>query len=136
MNSPALTKKYRPYFTLPELEFLAQAVRTSAIAENESPPIELLRYLEKYISDIRSGFRQENHTLAPSLEQKLELDNSPAQENTAQKLVRMRNLYTAWQSNCTLSIPELELVEQYRYLHDLMSSTEEQKYEHKNGITF
>ena len=130
-----LTKKYRPYFTLPELEYLASSVRASSVNAGESPPIDLLRYLERYILDIKEGFRKENHTLAPTLTQKLELDDSP-KETSAQKLVRAQNLYTAWQANCTLSIPELELVEEYRYLHDLMSPTEESKYESKKGITF
>ena len=135
MNTPALTKKYRPYFTLPELEFLASSVRKSSITENQSPPIDLLRYLESYIHDIKQGFRKENHTLQPTITQKLELDDSP-RENTAQKLVRMQNLYLAWQANASLTIPELEIVEEYRYLHDLMSPAEEQRYESKKGVTF
>lgn len=135
MNTPSSTKKYRPYFTLPELEFLASAVRKSSLSAGESPPIDLLRYLESYIHDIKQGYRKENHTLQPTLAQKLELDDSP-RENTGQKLSRMQNLYLAWQANASLTLPELEIVEEYRYLHDLMSPTEESRYESKKGITF
>ena len=126
-----LTKKYRPYFTLPELEFLASAVRKSSLSEGELPPIDLLRYLERYISDIKAGFRQENHTLKPSLEQRLELEDAGHAPKTSPSV-----LYSAWQANATLTIPELEIVAEYRYLNDLMTPKEEADYESKAGIKF
>ena len=59
------TRKYRPYFTLAELKHLHSLCHSS----NQVSP--LTGYLGKYISDIESGYRIANHTLAPSVEQKL-----------------------------------------------------------------
>jgi hypothetical protein len=64
------TKKYRPYFTLPELSYITIQV----IKEGSNPILE--RYLKKYISDIKEGFKQENHTLKPSIEEKLGFTDS------------------------------------------------------------
>lgn len=133
-SNPSSTKKYRPYFTLPELEFLASAVRTSSVQENQVPPIDLLRYLERYIEDIRAGFREANHTLAPTISQRLELEDAPTSA-PARKLDGAI-LYAAWQANCTLTIAELAAVQEYKYLNDLMTPAEEKAYEAKNGITY
>lgn len=61
------TKKYRPYFTLSELEEIYNALTQMQSNLN----LELRRYIGKYINDIRDGYRVENHTLKPSLEEKL-----------------------------------------------------------------
>jgi hypothetical protein len=34
--------------------------------------------MQKYIADIKSGFRQENHILLPSIEEKLGFENEPS----------------------------------------------------------
>ena len=131
MITPSLTKKYRPYFTLPELEFLAIAVRKSSVAENEIPPIDLLRYLERYIEDVRIGARQQNHTLAPTITQRLELEDSPSLET---RKLDGATLYLAWRANCTITVAELSAVQEYKYVNDLMTPKEEADYERKNGI--
>jgi len=70
------TKKYRPYFTLSELRFLATLCRDSK--HQSAKPVEI--YLSKYISDIESGFRSANHVTKPTLEDKLELTSSPSDD--------------------------------------------------------
>ena len=61
------TQKYRPYLTLNELVILTDAI--SGIEKYQA----LHRYLTKYVRDIKDGFRRANHTLAPTIEEKLEL---------------------------------------------------------------
>ena len=60
-----MTKKYRPYLSLPELRHLV-----SVLTQHE-PTSGLCRYLSRYLLDVESGYRNPNHTGLPSLEQKL-----------------------------------------------------------------
>ena len=66
-----MTRKYRPYFTLPELRHLV-GVMTAA-----EPTSSLCRYLTRYLLDIEQGYRTANHTGLPSLESKLGFSDSP-----------------------------------------------------------
>jgi hypothetical protein len=134
MNFPSSTKKYRPYFTISELREISNALRHYPAASfGKLPPIDLLRYIDRYILDIESGYRKENSINLPSLEARLELEDS-----APQNLPKLdgKILYTAWQANATLTPRELEAVLEYRYLNDLMTPTEEKAYETKNGITY
>jgi hypothetical protein len=60
-----MTKKYRPYLSLPELRHLV-----SVLTQHE-PTSGLCRYLSRYLLDVESGYRSANHTGSPSLEEKL-----------------------------------------------------------------
>ena len=110
-----------------------QAVRKSSISESQVPPIDLLRYLERYVEDIQVGFRQENHTSAPTISERLELDD-PAPAGKTPKLDGAI-LYIAWRANCTLTLAEFAAVAEYKYLNDLMTPKEEAEYESKQGIS-
>lgn len=63
-------KKYRPYFSLPELKELQSLVHS----KNRLSP--LSRYLDKYILEIEAGHRDSSLTLKPTLEQELGFDES------------------------------------------------------------
>ena len=97
-----MSKKYRPYFTLPELRHLV-----SVLVQHE-PTSSMCRYLQRYLLDVESGFRQANHVGLPSVEQSLGFTAEP----------RTRH----------------ESEQQYRYDNDLMSPTEEYEYEVSQGI--
>ena len=99
-----MTRKYRPYFTLPELRHLV-----SVLVQAE-PTSGLCRYLSRYLLDVESGYRSPNHTGSPSLEDKLGFSSS-------------NNARTKHESE-----------QQYRYDNDLMSPQEEYEYEVSQGI--
>lgn len=65
-----MTRKYRPYFTLPELRHVVSVMIAS------EPTSSLCRYLSRYLFDIENGYRTANHTGLPSLEDKLGFSNS------------------------------------------------------------
>lgn len=114
------TKKYRPYFTLPELKTIS-----SALKNTQSPSLPLVRYIDKYISDIEAGLRQESFTLAPSIEQKLGL-TSPAKSSTITDLVTLYNSQGNFES---FTPAQIKLLQEHRYLQGLMSPEEESEYE-------
>ena len=60
-----MTKKYRPYLSLPELRHLV-----SVLTQHE-PTSGLCRYLSRYLLDVESGYRSANHTGPDSVEVKL-----------------------------------------------------------------
>ena len=66
-----MTRKYRPYFTLPELRHLV------VVLTQTEPTSSLCRYLSRYLLDVESGYRTANHTGSPSLEDKLGFSDSP-----------------------------------------------------------
>jgi hypothetical protein len=70
-------KKYRPYFTLEELKHLEQCLM--ALPSMQKAP--LTKYLHHYISDIDAGFRASNHTLKPSINEKLGFANDALEEH-------------------------------------------------------
>jgi hypothetical protein len=65
-------KKYRPYLTLAELEVIQSALDFSS---RELDCNSIYKYLSKYISDIRSGYRAENHVLKPGIEERLGIES-------------------------------------------------------------
>lgn len=58
-------KKYRPYFTLPELRHLV-----SVLVQAE-PTSSLTRYLSRYLLDVESGYRAANHIGSGGVAEKL-----------------------------------------------------------------
>jgi hypothetical protein len=97
-----MSKKYRPYFTLPELRHLV------LVLVQVEPTSSMCRYLQRYLLDVESGFRQPNHTGAPSLEQSLGFEKESRTKHESEQ--------------------------QYRYDNDLMSQQEEYEYEVSQGI--
>jgi hypothetical protein len=79
-------KKYRPYLTLSELRLLQSSLEETP-QKHKGHKI-LSRYLQKYISDIESGYRSSNHTLKPSLEEQLGIRESDPDETIEAELER------------------------------------------------
>lgn len=101
-------KKYRPYFSLPELKHL----HSLSLADNQLSSI--TRYLGKYILDVDSGYRVASINIAPSLEDKLGFTESAARGD---KTIFMKE-------------------QERRYLANEMNAMEEQIYESSLGLSF
>lgn len=99
-------KKYRPYFTLPELKHLHQ------LSHVDNQLSLMTRYLGRYILEIDSGYRTPNHTTEPSMEDKLgfSVNISGAGKNAYEK------------------------EQEKRYLADEMNSEEEMLYLSSMGV--
>lgn len=123
------TKKYRPYFTLSELEHITQCVKS-----NNPLNLSLIQYLDKYILDIKSGHRQENHTLKPTISESLGFTRpeSPNDSINPELLLQIYHRDSGFKS---LSIREIKILQKYRYENDLMSPEEESTYLASEGVT-
>lgn len=97
------TRKYRPYLTLSELKYLRD------LAKDSAPAGQLTLYLDRYILDIDSGYRKENHVSKPTIQDKLGF--SEPQELTNYEAEQLR-----------------------RYENDEMSPDEESAYELSQGL--
>lgn len=118
-------KKYRPYFTLAELEALA------SFLPSEDPKIyPLRRYLMKYTSDIRSDLRLPNIELAPTIEDSLGLSDSAPDTKTPEELFRKYKI----SNGLGMSAKDLESALKYGYENDMLSAAEEMKFEKSQGI--
>lgn len=125
------TKKYRPYFTLLELKYLSDTLKLS-----HPPNIYMIRYMDKYISDIEAGFREPNHALKPSLEEKLDMMHESLNEDLNSRGAQLFNLYTSQQNTFkSFSPKDIEVLQEYRYSNNLMSNIEETQYEFSLGLT-
>ncbi len=117
-------QKYRPYFTLGELKELVSALKQSPSTQRLS----LIQYLDGFILQIERGIRKPNHTIQPSLLQRLELDDStpiPISHEVTGKMA-----YEKWIINPSSCSPkEIKECLQWRYENDLMSREEEDAYE-------
>lgn len=129
-------KKYRPYFTLPELETISAHLRLGS-----NPPHNLIRYIDKFISDAKEGYRKESHTLnpRPTLEESLgfklpslDLESSPSPQDSIEAL--MEQFKVSWFRG--MSSSQIMRVQQYRYENDMMSPEEEIVWETNNGANF
>jgi hypothetical protein len=80
-----MTKKYRPYLSLPELRHLV-----SVLTQHE-PTSGLCRYLSRYLLDVESGFRAPNHTGAPTLEQRLGFASAEKTKHESEQQYRYDN---------------------------------------------
>lgn len=116
------TKKYRPYFTLAELKTLRGFCTSIPVIPGVdftiSEKTKLFRYLDKYIIDIEHTYRKANHTLVPSIAEKLGFispndDNNDNEEPNSQEDADER--YNRDHAN--------------RYANDQMSPQEEKEYE-------
>ena len=125
------TKKYRPYFTLPELVLLKDSVSNQSVSSPQHAG--LYNYLYKFISDIQDGLRQANHTLKPSLAESLELD-PPAGDSSS--IIPALLEHFNHKGFTDLSPAQIRILQEHRYINDLMSPTEERVYEVQNGLAF
>lgn len=116
------TKKYRPYFTLAELKEIESALSVKA-----SP---LLTYISKYIRDIEDGFRSPNHSLKPTMSEKLGF-TAPSPDTRGRDIQTLLDIYSVNQSYIGMTPAEIESLESYRYSNDLMTAEEEIQYEGK-----
>lgn len=80
-----MTKKYRPYFTLPELRHLV-----SVLLQHE-PTASLSRYLSRYLLDIESGYRAANHVGSGSVAEKLGFESEPRTRHESEAQYRYDN---------------------------------------------
>lgn len=136
--SQNMTKKYRPYFTLEELSIISSSLKSST-----TPKLSLISYIDKYISDITHGLRESNHTLKPTIEQRLGLVelNSSSKNNLNNNLgydkEELFKLYMILGSTYqTFNPAQILLIQEYKYKNDLMGETEEIQYEKENGLSF
>ena len=130
-------KKYRPYFTLPELETISAHLRLGS-----NPPHNLIRYVDKFISDAREGYRKESHTLnpRPTLEESLgfklpslDLESSPSSHEIPIETLMEQYKVSGFSG---MSSAQILRVQQYRYENDMMSPDEEPIWETNNGVQF
>ena len=80
-----MTKKYRPYLSLPELRHLV------SVLTQVEPTSGLCRYLTRYLLDVESGYRSPNHIGAPSLEQKLGFQGEAKTKHESEQQYRYEN---------------------------------------------
>jgi hypothetical protein len=127
------TKKYRPYFTLEELQVLLESAQSGTPAE-VAKRIGIIRYLSKYISDIEAGFRAANYTKEPTIEEKLGfVEEKPLSAATDPINLHRQYLLTGF---IGMTPAQIEIVQAYRYESDLMEDQEEADYEKAIGLTF
>lgn len=126
MSAP-IKHKYRPYFSTEEMAELILCLK-----ENPNPRrMGMIRYLETFNLKIERGIIGISLNLKPTLLERLELEDLPA--NTAVSM-SSESLYNKWKlAPETCSPAELEKVMEYRYSKDLMSPQEEQEYEDSLG---
>lgn len=128
-------KKYRPYFSLPELKTILHSLK-----EQSNPPIGLIRYVDKFISDIDDGFRKESHSLKPriSLESSLGFVESSESSEPDDLISSLQKLYKEFlqsnQSFSGFSSKQIILIQKYRYENDLMTQEEESIFEQSQGV--
>jgi hypothetical protein len=120
------TKKFRPYFTAPELLELI-----SALKESPTPArMNLIRYLETFSIKIERGVMEPSHVIEGTKSEKtiqaMGFAEIPA--DLAEKISPVQ-LYDKWKSNPTECSPaELEKVIQYRWENGLMTESESADY--------
>ena len=118
-----MVTKYRPYLTPEELEHIISALKTN------SSNVSLIRYLEDFTFRIDRESIKPNLTLAPTMEEKLDLGSKMGQPSLHQLKVVA---YTKWLINPSkCNSLEIARVLMYRYENDLMSPEEETEYESK-----
>lgn len=129
-----MAQKHRPYLTLADLSKISAALKQSSPSS-----LPLITYLDTYISQIQAGLRKPNHTLQPAkptLAQSLELEPPPPKDAALDlQLSKDREIqYLLSLPRESLTVAQLTQVQDYRYLHDLMTPQEEEEYEHAAGF--
>ena len=125
-----MSTKFRPYFTIEELD---ETIRCVSIS---SQNLHLLHYLRSFGDKISLGKISPNLSLAPakpSFADSLELSEpnskqKPTPTNPSNETLRQA-AYIKWSINPeTCTITELALVQTYRFENDLMSPEEETEF--------
>jgi hypothetical protein len=120
-------KKYRPYFTIPEMEIISSHLKQGS---PDPGKLNLIRYFDKFLSDAKAGLRIPNHTLMPSLAQRMELESPPPESDP-------RKLYQSWidcgENFYVFTGEQIRLIQQHRYENDMMTPTEESQFEQEQG---
>lgn len=121
------TKKYRPYFTIPEIEEIVTCLKHSPSPRR----LQIAKYLESFIFQIRLGVRKENHTLAPTLIERLELETPvPAPHEVSGEAA-----YQKWvisPKDCTAH--EISVAMEWAYLNDKLTPQQEVEFEKERGF--
>jgi hypothetical protein len=114
--------KYRPYFTLPQLQEISRVLKT-----NGSQNLTLIRYVDTFLAKIEF-----DAVSRVRIEDRLGFGVSQAPID----LAAMRlEAYEKWKTNpADTSVREMGRVLMYRYENDLMSPEEEREYERANGM--
>jgi hypothetical protein len=100
------TKKYRPYLTLVELELLKHLTSKDTNVVSQG----VHKYLSKYISDIRAGYRTENHTLKPGIEERLGFtQKEPTEDDIRKAEVALAKSFADWSEESSNSTPRQEI---------------------------
>lgn len=117
--------KFRPYITEQELSVILAALKSQT-----PPPLGLIRYLETLAIKIDRGLVDPAVKLKPTIEEKLELHITPSDaislEGTVIALVNVYENEPA--KRARLSPKQIETIQQYRFINDRMSETEEIEY--------
>ena len=114
------TKQYRPYLSHPAIKEIIRCLET---APTTSLP--LLTYLRQYEFKISQEFLQPQHTLAPSLTERLgeSIPQASPKKSPA-------DLFRQWQENPSSILPsDFPIVQQYRWENSLMTPSESAQYE-------
>jgi hypothetical protein len=88
-HSPSRSaKKYRPYFTLSELQTL---VASLGIENSNERQKSLCKYLESFIYEITKGYRAHSHITSPraTIEERLGVDVNASSEDIASEQARL-----------------------------------------------
>ena len=119
-----MSKKYRPYLTLEELETIKFSVALRARGED----IKLLHYLDTYLLSIQAGLKKESYTAQGlGLANKI-LDEPSRYPPSARSTAKLMELFSD-SGFAGLSQEEISRVQAYRYEYDLMNPEEEISYE-------
>lgn len=118
------SKKYRPYLTLTEINYLIECIKL----RRDHISLDLLRYLEKYSSDIQAGLRTPNHTLQPTITQKLGFEETPTSQDGGRDIGTLLNIFNVNNSYIGMTPAEIISLKEYRFENSLMSAEEEDSY--------
>jgi len=122
------TKKYRPYLSVDELTAILSALK----ARPASSILPLITYLDGYLTDITRGTRSANMETKASFIETLHATNDNPKIGEDKAL----SAFAKWQNFPeSVSPAELNIVQEYRYMKDLMTTEEEIDYETANGLS-
>ena len=121
-------KKYRPYFTLPEL----RAILETQQASGRNPA--LIQYLERFIADTEMGLRKENLSLAPSLGDRLGGTVHGGQDNS--EPFNPEGLMLMYRTHGYAGMTPVQMLRIKRHRYDTgdMSREEMREYEAEQGV--
>jgi len=121
-------KKYRPYFTISELQEISLCLKSHPTPARLS----LVQYLERFIIQINHGIITTSYSPnpRPTLSQKLGFSDTgdvevPISHEITGEMAYQKHLI----SPATCTPKEIAEAMEYRYTHDLMSKQEEEQYE-------